>query len=108
MTTEKAIKFFEGEIRFCENAPAGNPVHQTEDWVMILDANKAALAALREKQERMNPKPLTLEELRQMIDEPVWVVVKSSGRGFWVIVDATWLGMTNGYTAYRYKPREEV
>lgn len=52
MKTEQAIKHFEDEIRFCTNAPAGNPVHQTADWVMILEANKAALAALREKQER--------------------------------------------------------
>ena len=54
MKTEQAIKHFENEIRFCERAPAGNPVHQTADWVMILEANKAALAALREKLEREN------------------------------------------------------
>lgn len=31
------------------------------------------LDALREKLERENPKPLTIEELRQMDGEPVWV-----------------------------------
>ena len=64
MTTERAIKHFENEVRFCECAPAGNPVHQTEDWVMILAANKAALAALKEKQEReSNPYWLRICEL---------------------------------------------
>ena len=106
MTTEQVIKHFEDEIRFCERAPAGNPVHQTEDWVLVLEADKAALAALKEKQARENPKPLTEDELRGMIGKPVWVVVKSTGRGFWVIVDTTWIGLANGYTAYRYKPAD--
>lgn len=40
--------------------------------------------AIREKKERENPKPLTLEELRQMIGEPVYLKfqnesIKSSG-----------------------------
>ncbi len=47
MTTEQAIKHFEGEVRFCERAPAGNIAHQSADWVIVLAANKAALAALR-------------------------------------------------------------
>ena len=52
MTIERAIKYFEKEIRFCERAPAGNVVHKNEDWVLIMEANRTALAALREKQER--------------------------------------------------------
>ncbi len=32
-----------------------------------------AITALREKAEREDPKPLTIEELRQMDGEPVWV-----------------------------------
>ena len=31
-----------------------------------------ALSAINEKQERENPKPLTLDELREMDGEPVW------------------------------------
>lgn len=45
MKTEKAIKHFEDEIRFCERSPVGNHVHMTADWVMILEANKTAPAA---------------------------------------------------------------
>lgn len=48
MTTEKAIKYFEDEVRFCKNAPAGNPVHMTSDWQCALEANEAALKALCE------------------------------------------------------------
>ena len=33
-----------------------------------------ATQALRAQQERENPKPLTLEELREMDEEPVWCV----------------------------------
>ena len=39
----------------------------------LREAVSAAIAALREKAERENPKPLTLEELRKMDGEPVWV-----------------------------------
>lgn len=34
--------------------------------------HKMALAALRAQQEREDPQPLTLEELRKMDGEPVW------------------------------------
>ena len=42
--------------------------------IHLADALHMALDALREKAEREDPKPLTLEELRQMDGEPVWVV----------------------------------
>lgn len=106
MKAETAIKYFENEIRLCKRAPALNGCEMTEDWMLTLEASKLAVEALIEKQERMNPAPLTIEELRSMIGEPVWVVVKSTGRGMWVIVDTTWIGLANGYTAYRHKPEE--
>lgn len=104
METEKAIKYFEDEIRFCERAPAGNIAHTNADWTRILAASKAALEALKEKRERENPKPLTVEELRGMIGEPVWVQVKSTESGYWSIVSRTLLGLADGFTAYRSKP----
>jgi len=48
----------------------------------IAEALEMAIAALRAQQERENPKPLTLEELREMDGEPVyldldtWAIVK--------------------------------
>ena len=41
----------------------------------LKEAVLVALEALREKAERDNPKPLTLEELRQMEGELVWLEV---------------------------------
>lgn len=104
METKKAIKYFEDEVRFGERAPAGNIVQQTEDWTLALEANRAALAALREKQERENPKPLTEDDLRQMMGEPVWCVYE--GGASWFIVRESLFTVLNGMTAYRYKPEE--
>ena len=64
MNTEKAIKYFEEEIRYCENVPALNGCEMTGDWILILEMSKAALAALKEKQAReSNPYWLRICEL---------------------------------------------
>ena len=44
-----------------------------------MEVNQMAIEALREKAEREDPKPLTLEELRQMDGEPVWINGKHYG-----------------------------
>jgi acyl-CoA reductase-like NAD-dependent aldehyde dehydrogenase len=46
-----------------------------------------AIAALKEKQARENPKPLTLEQLKQREGKPVWVVVNSDLPNRWGLVD---------------------
>ena len=51
--------------------------------------------------------PLTLEELKGMIGEPVWIVDKiKGGSSYWEIARESMLGLFGGYTAYRTKPRE--
>lgn len=56
----------------------------------LKEAMQMAAAALREKAEREDPKPLTLEELRQMDGEPVYVTVPGKSHGNkWCIVDLT-------------------
>lgn len=45
-------------------------------WRQDFEMSELALAALREKEARENPEPLTLAELRQMDGEPVWIVAK--------------------------------
>lgn len=50
-----------------ENRAKDTPMPGTREMFKI------AADALREKAEREDPKPLTLEELRQMDGEPVWV-----------------------------------
>jgi len=85
-------------------------------------AMSAGIVALREQAERDNPKPLSLEELREMDGEPVWVekldnsqlsgwhVVDGSGDDAFLVAKDRWripvdcLG--NYRIAYRYKPRE--
>ncbi len=77
MTTEEAIQW----IR--ESKSTGKIVGSKG----LVDACDMAIAALQAKQERDNPKPLTLEELRQMDGEPVWLV-DGSGNEMWGLVDA--------------------
>ena len=91
-------------------------------------------AAIREKRERDNPKPLTWDELREMVGQPIWTIgVSFSDDGSWSMWDIVeevtdeyvrfgysteaperWsynLRMANGelcgsaWLAYRYKPK---
>lgn len=61
MTAEKAIRYFERYIN--------------DDCYTIeyREACRMAVIALREQEEQENRKPLTLDELRQMDGEPVWI-----------------------------------
>lgn len=66
MNTEQAIKVIERQIAIVE------PSLRLEQSVLAsqilkdkVDANKLAIAALRAQQVRENPKPLTLEELKE-------------------------------------------
>lgn len=52
------------------------------------DLEALAFEALREKQERDNPQPLTLDELRRMDGEPVWVEEHGATAGEWCIVNS--------------------
>lgn len=79
--------------------------------------------AIREKQERENPKPLTIEDLMQMHGEPVFVTVPGKPhRSKWCIVDIIsprpaligkdyacdlLLVGTTAIEVYRHKPKEE-
>lgn len=53
-------------------------------------------------EDKPNPKPLTEDELRQMIGEPVWCVYE--GGASWFIVHESLFTILNCVTAYRYKP----
>ncbi len=62
LTTAECIHIYEGSSLQAANF--------TPDAVAA--AYVAGLAALQEKMERENPKPLTPEEIRQMRGKPVW------------------------------------
>lgn len=118
MTIAEAIKQLDGA-----NAMLFNRNMKTFNSAIIM-----AIAALREKAEREDPKPLTIEELRRLDEEPVWVKAKKAkaGYGMWCVVnynrltrrveafipgiENTWFeGEEYGKTwlAYRHKPKEE-
>ena len=92
-------------------------------WWQEFEMLKLTLAALREKEARENPEPLTLEELRHMDGEPVWIVAKHyrtfadvvqvMGRdkgddfvGFKICHNLQENGHGKTWTAYRHKPKE--
>lgn len=55
---------------------------------LYLMDKKFVLDALREKKERENPKPLTLKELLEHLDEPVWVQhLEAPNLSHWGIVE---------------------
>jgi len=112
MTTEEIIHVYENSRLVTDNF--------TEEAVTA--AYVEGLAALHTQQEQENPKPLKLDELREMDGEPVWIErhdSNSSEDKEWALVFAeggfcrtsvgniaflalygqTWL-------AYRHKPKE--
>ena len=88
--------------------------------IYLAEAFHMALEALREKAEREDNKPLTLEELRQMDGKPVYIVSASRTGSGWVIFDIhnddgfgmcdeTWYfakSYGKAWIAYRHKPKE--
>jgi hypothetical protein len=53
--------------------------------IFISQALDMSIKALKEKQERENPQPLSLEELRQMNGKPVWIIEIEKENQFWEI-----------------------
>lgn len=117
MTTERAVKLLSYGSRmpdFCDS------------FDEIDDVCEIACQALREKIERDNPKPLTWEEMKQMNEEPVYIVdLLGEGRTGWHILSwdyrksGQYLVLSsrhcNGFLSeeygetwvcYKYKPKE--
>lgn len=111
----------------CRNAI----LHQDTSWDNAVNFFKRVVvtdeAALRAQQERESPKPLPLDDLRQMDGEPAWFVSLHDGFASWGIVrvvemSKVWFiavagaerafGDLDGYgktwIAYRHKPEEET
>lgn len=81
MTRQEAVSLLEGEIIRCRMAPKINGCTMTEDWQRTIDVCEIAIAAIREQEERKNPKPLTLAELKTHLSkrhpheiEPLYIV----------------------------------
>ena len=105
MTNEEAIKRIEDHMHV---HGIGKYPHN-----FIYEALTMAISALREQEERENPKPLTIEDLKQSEGRSVWwdwcgeyclckkeYVVTSNGTFSFNFV-------VNNGNAYRNKPKEE-
>ena len=63
-------------------------------------AQEGGLAALRAQLADQQNDPLTLEELRGMDGEPVWIARLDDGKGWWAIARFTSHRMTTDYGGY--------
>ena len=68
---------------------------------------KRIVELMEEERERIENKPLSPEELRQMFGEPVWVVYLPVGDGEWEVVDEWTLAHMDEFVAYRYRLAKE-
>ena len=82
MTHDEAIKWLSDELMFLER-PNVNKGSGLEKKIAVC---QMAIDAIREQEERENPKPLTLDELRET-HAPVWCSCKllDGGNGFWCL-----------------------
>lgn len=94
MTTEHALASFESGF--------SHP-----DFALTTEGTEAyeiACQAMREKIERENPKPLTLDELRNMNGQPVWVEnISIPKRSRWAVIEFTDVDNVIGFTDDKYK-----
>lgn len=92
---KEAIKNMTGLASDCTSNGYDAPA-----WIL------ATIEALNEKAERENPRPLTPEELRGMIREPVWTVGVSFNGGTWagwdIIDGADDDGVIFGYSTEKH------
>lgn len=118
MTVEQAIEIIERK----SSIP-----YENETFIEDIEpAYDMALSALRTLKERENQRPLILEELKQMLGEPIFIKRKYEAVGHWKILDSYGKcsiteetfnfsdedfefskNYGRGWLAYRYPPKEE-
>ena len=121
MIREEAIEWMQEEKASFERAPDLNGCPMTEYWQKAIDVYDMAISALRQqdhfREVTKKVEPLTLDELRKMDGEPVWIV--AGDVSWWDLVSFSvqdWLYLTRGeelrysrygeWLAYRQKPEE--
>lgn len=113
MTNDEAIKWLSDELMFLER-PNVNKGSGLEKKIAVC---RMAIDALREQEERENPKPLTLDELRKMGGEPVWIDDWFEDSHGWELSEdasdyfdgygRTVKSYGTRWVAYRSKPKED-
>ena len=112
MTIEKAIAKLSGYIGVYDDI---YDFELEELWPAL----ELAVSALQEKLERENPKPLTLEELRQLnAGEVIWHKSLQELSGNWIVLrshdvnifksELTAARYGKTWIAYRHKPKEDA
>lgn len=122
MTRKEAASILDPDTR----AAATFMYYKTSDALQAAydEACLMGAAALRAQEERDNPKPLTIDELRQMDGEPVWIegcCISATRKTEWALVfEAGGFCRTSngniaifslygtGWLAYRHKPKEDA
>lgn len=121
MTREEAIKVLQNEVNCAQNDRCSLSCDSCEFFVtddQVQTAHETAISALQQQGNKRN-EPLTLDELREMDGEPVWVEHYNGGE--WVVVHWNIYGrITTAYnaelrydeygerwTAYRQKTEED-
>lgn len=114
MNTHEAITYFEEVAKYHHDID--DPSSQE-----IYDACGLALSALREQEARENPRPLTLDELKERVGRTVWYQSTIGGFCGWVIVEIWFpyqgaFSLSNGdvrekdygktWLAYDHKPED--
>lgn len=116
MTTEEAIKILEAGEWWA--ALDDYCYQEREEFDLLYEATDLAVGALRAQQKVAQNIPLTLDELREMDGEPVWVIpLAPEEQPEWALVDVMeeWLCTSNAdywglevygrcILAYRRKP----
>lgn len=99
MTREEAIKILDPKT--CRDALMefmGGSWNQTQALALIGEAQKMGLAALRAQENTLPNDPLTLEQLREMEGQPVWIeCITDPECSCWGYHDEDGV---NGYCAY--------
>lgn len=61
-------------------------IERVRQWAIDEKIQDKLIELLKQENERKNPKPLTLEELKQMEGEPVWVHTPYNKKGYWDMI----------------------
>lgn len=128
ITREEAIRRFEKQLTdarcVLDSGFGTNPGESDTLYRKRKEMAEIALQALREQEEREDPKPLTIEELQQMHGQPVWIedekawgIINAYDFGTWKekpfvtfyykSVRCEWDIERRGLKCYRHKPKGE-
>lgn len=113
----RLASYSQESTRYCNYSKEEFGMEMLDQWAVHLGCEDEVERQKRYKLKRLEQRvekaklesnlrvnePLTLEEMQNMMGEPVWIVDRH-GNGNWEIVSKGILSIYNGYKAYRSKP----